>query len=109
MPRNGRGIPRAGVVSMALPGYYLGDENARTKHEEMRSALEKEDLDLVAIGNVVTDRLGAREAGSKLSEKGVDFILAVLTTFVPDHFIVEMLDTCDVPVFLWAVEREIEC
>ena len=109
MRRSGRSVPRAGVVSMALPGYYLGEEKAHAKHEEMRSALEKEDLDLVAIGSVVTDRLGAREAGSKLSEKGVDFIIAVLATFVPDHFVVEMLDTCDVPVFLWAVEREIEC
>jgi L-fucose isomerase-like protein len=109
MKSEGRTIPRAGVVSMAFPGYYLGEEKAQAKHEEMRSALEKEEIDLVAIGRVVTDRLGAREAGSKLSEKGVDFILAVLATFVPDHFIVEMLDTCDVPVFLWAVEREIDC
>jgi L-fucose isomerase-like protein len=109
MNNRGKNVPRAGLVSMAFPGYYLGEEKARDKHEEMRSTLENGELYLVTIDGVVTDRIGAREAGSKLAEKGVDFILAVLTTFIPDHFIVEMLDTCDVPVFLWAVEREIGC
>jgi L-fucose isomerase-like protein len=109
MNSKGKNVPRAGVVSMAFPGYYLGEEKAHAKHEEMISLLDTHELDLMTVDGVVTDRLGAREAGSKLAEMGVDFILAVLTTFVPDHFIVEMLDTCDVPVFLWAVEREIDC
>lgn len=42
-------------------------------------------------------------------KKKVDFILVVLTTFVPDHFIAELVDGCDIPVFLWAVEREMDC
>ncbi len=44
-----------------------------------------------------------------MAARGVDCLLAVLTTFVPDGFIVELLKGCDLPIFLWAVEREIDC
>jgi L-fucose isomerase-like protein len=39
----------------------------------------------------------------------VDAILAVITTFVPDYWLVELLAQCDRPVFLWCVEREMQC
>jgi L-fucose isomerase-like protein len=102
-------MPRAGILAFAFPGYYLGEEMAPAKYEEMITHLNKLELLQIRIDPVVTDTRAAREAGRELSEKGVDFICAILTTFVPDHFLVELLDACDVPIFLYAIEREIGC
>ena len=109
LSRETKHTPRAGVLALAFPGYFLGEEKAPAKYDEMLSSLRGLELDIVKIDSVVMDTLSAEEAGNVLAEKKVDFILAVLTTFVPDHFIVELLDSCDVPIFLWAVEREIDC
>jgi L-fucose isomerase-like protein len=102
-------MPHAGIVALAFPGYYLGEEMAPAKYEEMLTHLDTLELTQVRVDNIVTDTHSAREAGRELAEKGVDFICAVLTTFVPDHFLVELLDACDVPIFLYAIEREIGC
>ena len=63
---------------------------------------------------VVADRFVLAEsdacaAGRQLAGQQMDGVLAVITTFVPDYFLVEFLSQCDVPVFLWAVEREMQC
>jgi L-fucose isomerase-like protein len=102
-------LPCAGIVAMAFPGYYLGDEKAPAKYSEMLSYIQELDLKVIKIGPVVTDTFAAKDAGRFFTEKKVDFILVVLTTFVPDHFIAELVDTSDIPVFLWAVEREMDC
>jgi L-fucose isomerase-like protein len=109
MVKNNAHLPRAGIVAFAFPGYYLGEELSQGKYEEMRTHLEKHELTQVFVSSVVTDTHSAREAGMELAKKNVDFICAVLTTFVPDHFLVEILDVCDVPIFLYAIEREIGC
>lgn len=103
-----RCLPRAGIVAMAFPGYYLGEEKASNKYEGMLTFLKKLDLEIVTIKKVVTDTAGSAAAGKELSERGVDFVCVVLATFVPDHFIVELLDRCDVPIFIWAIEREMD-
>jgi L-fucose isomerase-like protein len=108
MNKKARNIPRVGVVTLAFPGYFLGEEKAPSKQEEMLSLLNRYDLDVVKADRIIMDTAGARKAGEDFSRKGVDFILAVLATFVPDHFIVGLLDACDAPIFLWAVEREID-
>jgi L-fucose isomerase-like protein len=102
-------IPRVGVVALAFPGYFLGEEKAQAKYEEMLSQLEKKELEIFSVDAVAMDTAAARTAGDEFDEKGVDVILAVLTTFVPDHFIVELLEGCDVPIYLWAIEREMDC
>jgi len=109
MRKNKAHMPHAGIVALAFPGYYLGEEMAPTKYEEMLTHLDTLELTQVRVDNIVTDTHSAREAGRELAEKGVDFICAVLTTFVPDHFLVELLDACDVPIFLYAIEQEIGC
>jgi L-fucose isomerase-like protein len=102
-------LPRAGIVTLAFPGYYLGEDMASAKYEEMLTYLDDLELTQIRIGSIVTDTPSARDAGMELAGKGVDFICAVLATFVPDHFLVELLDVCDVPIFLYAIEREIDC
>jgi L-fucose isomerase-like protein len=109
MDKNDDCLPRAGIVAFAFPGYYLGEELSRGKYDEMLSYLDGLDLVQVRFDAVVTDTRSAREAGIELAKKGVDFICAILTTFVPDHFLVELLDACDEPIFLYAIEREIGC
>jgi L-fucose isomerase-like protein len=101
--------PRAGVVALAFPGFYLGEERAPAKLHEALQLLGRSDLELVPIPEVAADVAGCRRAGQALAASGVDFICAILTTFVPDHFPVALLDGCDVPIFLWAVEREMDC
>lgn len=108
MQRNQR-EPRVGVVGFAYPGYNLGEKMCGAKLEEMLNVLQGESLELVRSKYLVLNEAGARKAGEELAGAGVDCVLAVITTFVPDHFIVEVLDRCDVPVFLWAIERELSC
>lgn len=109
MLKNGKLLPRAGIVALSFPGYFLGEELASEKYVQTLSYLEKLDLDLCPVEEVVTDVAAAGKAGRELSTQGVDFICVFLATFVPDHFIVELLDSCDVPIYLYAIEREIGC
>ncbi|MBA7469408.1 hypothetical protein ES707_04677 [subsurface metagenome] len=102
-------LPRVGLVAMAFPGFYLGEEKAPGKLKEASTSLSAADLALIKIEEVVTGVPGAKAAGQRLAEEDIDCICVILTTFVPDHFIVALLDACDLPVFLWAVEREIDC
>ncbi|MHB9108092.1 MAG: hypothetical protein ACYDCO_13620 [Armatimonadota bacterium] len=101
--------PRVGVVGLAFPGYQLGEEMCPAKYREMLDLLGKEHLELITADVLVYDEASARKAGEQLQAQGVDCLLGVLTTFVPDYFVVELLNGCDVPIFLWAVEREIGC
>jgi len=110
MPVNAQAAkPRVGVVGLAYPGYHLGEEMCPAKYREMLDLLAGEHLEIVTPDLLVYDEASARKAGEQLQSAGVDCILGVLATFVPDYFIVELLDGCDVPIFLWAVEREIGC
>ena len=109
MLKNEKLLPRAGIVALSFPGYFLGEELASEKYVQTLSYLEKLDLDLCPAEEVVTDVAAAGKAGRELSTQGVDFICVFLATFVPDHFIVELLDSCDVPIYLYAIEREIGC
>jgi L-fucose isomerase-like protein len=102
-------VPHAGIVALTFPGYYLGEEMAPAKYEEILTHLDKLELVQIRVDSVVTNTHSAREAGRELAGKGVDFICAIHTTFVPDHFLVELLDACDVPIFVYAIEREIGC
>ena len=107
-----RGRPlraRIAVVALAFPGFSLGEEMAPAKLEEALARLGHANLDLVPFRGVVTDRGAARQAAAFLAREGVDAVCAILATFVPDHFLVDLLSCCDLPLFLWAVEREIGC
>lgn len=101
--------PRVGVVALAYPGYNLGEEMCAAKLEEMQAVLRAETFELIDAPLLVTDEAQARQAGAALAATGVDCLLAVITTFVPDYFITELLYACDKPIFLWAVEREMQC
>jgi len=101
--------PRVGVVTMAFPGYYLGEEMAQAKHAEMLAQLRGLELEPAGYDPVVMDAAAARQAGRELAGQGLDLLCIALATFVPDHYLVELLDECDLPVFLWAIEREINC
>lgn len=101
--------PRIGVVGLAYGGYNLGEEMGPGKLQEMLGLLKDQPFDVVRAPGFVLDETGAKAAGDYLAGQGVDCILAVITTFVPDTFMVSLLDACDRPIFLWAVEREMAC
>lgn len=101
--------PIAGLVGMAYPGYHLGEEMCISKTKEALACLGGAELELYPAGEQVLDELSAARIGRQFAERKVDCILAVITTFVPDHFVTVLLDQCDVPVFLWCLEREIKC
>ncbi len=100
--------PTIGAVPFAFPGYFLGDENALPKYRELIQWLRGLNCDVEMVDYAVTDTFTAREAGILFREREVDVLLVLYTTFVPDHFIVGLLDTCDVPVLIFALEREID-
>ena len=102
-------LPRIGVVGMAYGGYNLGEELGEAKLAEMLRLLSGQPLDAAAASRFVLTEADAREAGVQLAAANVDCIVVVITTFVPDYFITELLDACDKPVFLWCVERELQC
>lgn len=101
--------PRVGVVGLAYPGYHLGEELGPGKLREMLARLKTSPVDAVAASRFVRDEAAARAIGRELAAADVDCLLTVMTTFVPDHFIVALLEACDRPIFLWAVERELQC
>ena len=98
-----------GVVGLAYPGYSLGENLGPGKLAEMAARVSALPLDARVAPTFVRSEGDAQRAGMELAALGADFILAVLTTFVPDTFIVELLRQCDRPLFLWAVERELPC
>jgi hypothetical protein len=102
-------VPKIGIVGLAYGGYNLGEEFGPAKLEEMRRVLAAQPVEVVPAGPFVLTDADARAAGAALARADVDCILAVITTFVPDTFIVELLEACDKPVFLWCVEREMQC
>lgn len=102
-------LPKAGTVVFASADYHLGEEETPSKYAEMLARLRELDLEITPVDPIVLDIASARRAGKKLAEAQVDFIFALLTTFVSDYHIVELLDAYDAPIFLWAVEREIDC
>ncbi len=101
--------PRVGVVGLAYPGYNLGEELCELKLREMVSSLDASGCEILTASRLVLDEATAACVGKELSASKVDCLLAVITTFVPDHFIVRLLDHCNVPIFLWCVERELKC
>lgn len=101
--------PCLGIVGLAQTGYNLGEDLAPGKFQEMLNNLEGLGIDIIAEKKIVVNTEQAREVSRKFQEKKVDFICAVICTFVPDYYIVELLHHCDVPIFLWAIEREMKC
>lgn len=109
MTANRQEPPRVGVVGLAYGGYNLGEELGPGKMREMCASLARVSVEVLAADRFVLKESDAAEAGRQLAAQKVDCILAVLTTFVPDYYIVELLRHADVPVFIWAVEREMQC
>ena len=101
--------PRIGVVGPAFPGYQLGAELSAGKFREALNYLSSLPVEVVAGSKIVTDNSQAGEIGDEFSQANVDGILAVALTFIPDHFIVGLLDQCNMPIFLWCVERDLKC
>jgi len=101
--------PRIGVVGLAFPGYQLGEELSSGKFREMLNHLSSLPVEVIVGSKIVTDNSTSGEIGNEFNRAEVDGILAVITTFVPDHFLVGLLDKCNAPVFLWCLERELKC
>lgn len=102
-------LPRIGLVGMTFPGYFLGEEMASSKFEDFYRNLQTLELDILKYPEIVDSRESASKAGKELAKEKIDAICVVLTTFIPDHFIVDLLQNIDIPIFLWAIEREIDC
>ena len=101
--------PRVGVIGLAYPGYHLGEEMCGPKLAEAIAMLGASPVEVTPASQPAMDEAGARRAGEEMAKADVDCILAVITTFIPDYFVTELLARCPVPVFLWAVEREMQC
>ncbi len=101
--------PKIGVIGMALPGYYLGDEMCEDKLGEMLCLLKKQEFEVIPASKAAFSQDDTREIGIEFACKDIDCIVAVITTFVADYYITELLSKCRKPVFLWVVDRELHC
>lgn len=100
--------PCIGIAAMAFPGNHLGEERVYEKYEEMKNTLKQNQEARWLPGDYIAmSRQEVQQIGKELHTGNPDAILVVLTTFVPDYFLVDLIDRCDVPVFLWAVDKEI--
>jgi len=106
---NVKGItPKIGFTTMALPGYFLGDEMCASNHAEGLQMLKALEYD-VCEGPCVFSPEEAREAGKQFAQENVDCLFVFLATFVADYFVTELVKACDKPVFIWALDREVTC
>jgi L-fucose isomerase-like protein len=102
--------PKIAVFGCAYGGYNLGEELAPAKIAEFKERLSRLEVSAVFHEQAALDVRSMRECGESFSaQPGIDCVLCIVTTFVPDHFVVSFLDACDKPIFLWAVEREMRC
>ena len=101
-------VPRLGFVAMALPGYFLGDEQCAGKRLEGIAMLEQAGYEVCAAPAVYSPE-EAYAAGTQLSTENVDCLFVFLTTFVADYFVTELLKACDKPIFIWAHDRDVTC
>lgn len=101
-------IPKLGLVTMALPGYFLGDELCESKRLEAIAMLERAGYEVCAAPAVFSSE-EAFAAGQALHAEHVDCLVVFLATFVADYFVTELVKACDKPVFLWAHDREVTC
>lgn len=110
MRRDNLNRPKAGVIGIAFPGCNLGEEMCADKTREMLEVLkEKNEIEVVYAKDTALTEEEVSAAADQLQEQNVDVIVTLLCTFVPDYYIVKLLEHCDKPVFLWAVEREMKC
>lgn len=100
--------PKIGFVTMALPGYFLGEEMCDDKRLEGLKMLKEQGFDVVAAPSVFSPE-EARRVGEALAAENVDCLVVLLATFVADYFVTELTKACDRPVFLWALDREVTC
>ena len=102
--------PIIGLVCMAMPGLFMGEEMCPDKYRELYASLEKEGYVIKSSQNpCVMSREEAYKAGKELSVQDVDCLVVGLATFVADFYITEFLKGCDKPIFLWAIDREVFC
>lgn len=100
--------PKLGFVTMALPGYFLGDEMCESKRLEGLEMLRRAGYDVCAAPAVFSPEQ-AYAAGSELNKENIDCLVVFLATFVADYFVTELVKACDKPVFIWAHDREVTC
>lgn len=103
-----KATPRIGFVAMAMPGLFMGEEMCPQKREEGLRALTARGYAVHAAPCVYSPE-EARTAGAALAAEDVDCLCVLLTTFVADYFLTELLKGCDRPVFIWALDRELFC
>ncbi len=100
--------PKLGIVALSFPGFNFGEELSAGKFDEASSSLNKE-YDVVTASVIVSTTNDAQKIGIEFDEQNIDCIVAVVTTFIPDYFVIDILMKCDKPVFLWIIEREVNC
>ena len=91
---------------MALPGFFMGEELTPSKHEEGLRKLRELGY-TVCDGGCVYSPEEARAAGEKLAEKNIDCYVVLLATFIADYFITELTKAYEKPLFLWALDRDV--
>ncbi len=102
--------PVLGVVGMAMPGLFLGEELCLSKAEELCDILRDNNYKVVTASDICAfSDDEALKVGKELNTSDVDCLVVAIATFIPDYYITELLKGCDKPVFLWAIDRELHC
>ena len=101
--------PQLALVPMAYPGYNLGEGMCDDKKIEMELYLKQNGFEILFSSECIYSQEDAKLKGYEINQINPDVIIVLLTTFVPDYFLSELLSDIDIPIFIWALEREIQC
>jgi L-fucose isomerase-like protein len=94
--------PKIGFFMLCHPGEE-GREEAPSLFQKAVLELEKLDLDVVAIEEIVEDENSAHRAAQEFKREDVDVICLVEGTWSSDYLALDILEEVDVPIITWGL------
>lgn len=98
-----------GLIGMAIPGLFMGEEMCAPKTAEMYEFLTGAGYTVKQASAIAMSAEDAMRLGRELAGAEIDCVVAAVTTFVGDYYAAALAEACKKPVFLWLVERELQC
>ena len=94
-------IPRVGVASLSSP-LEVGSDRAPKAVDDLVRVLEGFEFQVVELGTIDSPDESVA-AGRKLAESHVHAVALAATSWFEDYLVVDLVEECNTPVFLWAL------
>ncbi len=100
---------KLGLIGMAIPDLFMGEEMCPDKTRELQVYLEGLGYEVKAASDIALSASDARRLGRELNDPDIDCIVVAVSTFIGDYYMSELVASADKPLFLWLIERELQC